>query len=1028
MIQYDAEIEYLESTGTQYINTGIKAGTYTYYYKGYLNNNTNQVAFGAGSTAVLGLWAGGYVGLQYGSNKQYYAASSSGISYVKNGLNEIFVTPNYIEVNGRKYNYDKTYTISSNNIVCLFSDINNNYRFKNRIYNFKIINDNAVLLDLIPVRIGSVGYMYDKVSDKLFGNAGTGSFILGPDTKLITNTGRRTSKLRRRIFERNPKHIPTYLCFTAIDEGTFSFTMNSGFGTGFRTYVEYSIDEGKTWNRTNNVNNTEVVVTTPLIKPGQKVYWKGVGNTSANNNGWAQTGRFSSTGRFNVSGILSSFFYGDNFSKLNKTKSSYYAARMFLNCKIIHSKDLILSPCNHPFVYYDMFQGCNMMIDTPNFNNMNVLTGSCYRGMFGGCRSLQNLPTLPNIPLANACYYYMFSGCSSLIEIPSNYLPATTLASTCYCRMFNACTSLTMAPNLPATTLASDCYNGMFYGCTSLRIAPELPAITLVSNCYTEMFRACTNLNYIKAMFTTTPSTSYTNNWVYQVQTSDGLFIRNPEATWWVVGQHGIPSGWVLEDGTEQNDDIIVFEDEEAKRVITSRYGGITPAATYRTHWPVRIRGKVDGEITYRQAAHIASITSAFENNTVVKKFHEFQYFTGINGSGDKWFQKCTSLEEITLPNKNNLSIAANAFFQCKNITIFNNWEKVVTLNDHCFREASGSFRTLLSNLDYTNIKTWAGSVLFGNTLVTKLYLPSITSANDFYNIGNCELLDIGHDNPISFGVLLFWGWNNTKSTNLVFRCPCVVKTNWSGMNMHNNAGGHTFNLFVYQKYYDTYANDPYWSTADNIYVIGGEEWVDTFGSSDEWADYPNGQAPNIDLTEGELEYLRPKSNYAFNTGVTPTINTKMVTKARYATLTNSEIAGTYLPTTERFHFGCYGNKFYFGVGNTYKQVKDWDTNVHTFELSGNGTAAIDDTTYSIDETLGTATTTISIFARHGSSYTYNTSTEIYNFKIYENEELIRDYVPYLYRGYACLKNKITGTFGFIGQIGNFDSGPIINN
>jgi len=36
-------------------------------------------------------------------------------------------------------------------------------------------------MDLIPVRVGQVGYMYDKISNKLFGNSGTGSFILGPD-------------------------------------------------------------------------------------------------------------------------------------------------------------------------------------------------------------------------------------------------------------------------------------------------------------------------------------------------------------------------------------------------------------------------------------------------------------------------------------------------------------------------------------------------------------------------------------------------------------------------------------------------------------------------------------------------------------------------------------------------------------------------------------------------------------------------------------------------------------------------------
>ena len=37
------------------------------------------------------------------------------------------------------------------------------------------------IYDMIPVRVGQKGYMYDKISGELFGNAGTGDFILGPD-------------------------------------------------------------------------------------------------------------------------------------------------------------------------------------------------------------------------------------------------------------------------------------------------------------------------------------------------------------------------------------------------------------------------------------------------------------------------------------------------------------------------------------------------------------------------------------------------------------------------------------------------------------------------------------------------------------------------------------------------------------------------------------------------------------------------------------------------------------------------------
>lgn len=40
---------------------------------------------------------------------------------------------------------------------------------------------NDMKMDFIPVRKGNVGYMFDRVSGQLFGNAGTGAFIIGPD-------------------------------------------------------------------------------------------------------------------------------------------------------------------------------------------------------------------------------------------------------------------------------------------------------------------------------------------------------------------------------------------------------------------------------------------------------------------------------------------------------------------------------------------------------------------------------------------------------------------------------------------------------------------------------------------------------------------------------------------------------------------------------------------------------------------------------------------------------------------------------
>lgn len=60
------------------------------------------------------------------------------------------------------------------------------------------------------------------------------------------------------------------------------------------------------------------------------------------------------------------------------------------------------------------------------------------------------------------------------------------------------------------------------------------------------MFNGCRSLSYIKAMFTTTPSTTFTDRWVVRVS-STGTFVKNSTATWDVTGANGIPSGWTVE-------------------------------------------------------------------------------------------------------------------------------------------------------------------------------------------------------------------------------------------------------------------------------------------------------------------------------------------------------------------------------------------------------------------------------------------------------------------------------------------------
>ena len=166
--------------------------------------------------------------------------------------------------------------------------------------------------------------------------------------------------------------------------------------------------------------------------------------------------------------------------------------------------------------------------------------------MTGSIAASGNIMSLVNFAETISAYGFMllFNNCTALTTAPE--LTATTLAESCYAGMFQGCTSLTQAPALPATTLTNGCYESMFNGCTSLTTAPELPALKLVSNCYLQIFCDCSKLNYVKASFTTDPTSgSYLDLWLNNV--SDiGTFVKNAAATW-TKEQAKIPSGWTVE-------------------------------------------------------------------------------------------------------------------------------------------------------------------------------------------------------------------------------------------------------------------------------------------------------------------------------------------------------------------------------------------------------------------------------------------------------------------------------------------------
>ena len=384
-----------------------------------------------------------------------------------------------------------------------------------------------------------------------------------------------------------------YLTFVAIDSGTFSFSGTS-YSTIDNSSIEYSVDNGSTWNTLNRG------VQSPTISAGQKIMWKSTSLQPTKDNvgiNYDGIGIFLSTGRFNVEGNAMSLYYGGNFANktsLNGKDGSF--AYLFSGCTgLISAENLVLPATTlSDWCYYSMFYECSGLT-TPPALPATTLSEWCYSWMFDGCTSLAFAPTLPATTLASHCYSTMFHRCASLTTAPQlpattlaqacyanmfqdcdsltvapalpatnltgaygcynlmfygcnslttpPALPATTLANYCYAYMFDGCYSLTTAPELPATTLKETCYAGMFNGCSGLTTAPVLSAATLVQNCYAYMFQGCSSLNYVKCLATNISATDCTVDWLYGVSSS-GTFVKSCNNYSWATGTSGIPSNW----------------------------------------------------------------------------------------------------------------------------------------------------------------------------------------------------------------------------------------------------------------------------------------------------------------------------------------------------------------------------------------------------------------------------------------------------------------------------------------------------
>lgn len=195
------EVEYIESTGTQYINTKYLVNDKTNFeVKAQLSDSTQADGCLMGvrksiSTNDYLLWNNNF---QTGLSQSIIRfIKKSDVYYVSNGNYEVNIyrfENNNFYLNGEQKAVTET-TIDNTNLNLYLGTLNNggsadSRGYNGKIYYLKVWEDNGLIRNYIPCYRKSdneVG-MYDLVSNTFYTNAGTGTFSKGEDVDSINIT------------------------------------------------------------------------------------------------------------------------------------------------------------------------------------------------------------------------------------------------------------------------------------------------------------------------------------------------------------------------------------------------------------------------------------------------------------------------------------------------------------------------------------------------------------------------------------------------------------------------------------------------------------------------------------------------------------------------------------------------------------------------------------------------------------------------------------------------------------------------
>ena len=185
-LPYDAEVEYIFGDHVACIELGVgmtQSSTLTIdaaFGTDALGSRLDTLFSNGGDGTIIRYRGANTVDSLFGAHKGW-----NSVSAIDAQARHVFKVDDdgfYVDGNRSSWPNDYHGSYSSGNLVLFaYSRSSTARRSAALVYGLKISDNGEDIIDLVPVRVGNVGYMYDKVSGNLLGNEGDGMIGVGPD-------------------------------------------------------------------------------------------------------------------------------------------------------------------------------------------------------------------------------------------------------------------------------------------------------------------------------------------------------------------------------------------------------------------------------------------------------------------------------------------------------------------------------------------------------------------------------------------------------------------------------------------------------------------------------------------------------------------------------------------------------------------------------------------------------------------------------------------------------------------------------